>query len=90
MPLDLQGRDAFLRRGRSPERVAPVPEFDSRFFVNCANPDRVLLFAVPAAPEITIISLAGLGIGHLVDIDATTVDTAGICAPTLMLQKLDR
>jgi hypothetical protein len=50
MPLDFESRDTFLRCGRSPERVAPMPKLNPRFFVDRADTDTVLLFAVAAAP----------------------------------------
>ena len=81
MPLNLRSGNAFLGSSSTPKRIAPVAQFDARFLIHGANPHRVLLFAIPAAPQVAAAPLARLGILHLVYIDAATANTARRIAP---------
>src|SRR2546425_668898 len=51
LTLDLQSRNAFLRRGRSPEGIAPVPKRNPRFLIHRAYANGVLFLAIMAAPQ---------------------------------------
>jgi hypothetical protein len=59
------------------------------FLVNRPDSDCVLLFAVPATPEVTAIALSRLSISHFVDGDTATLHTAWIVSPTLHLEEFD-
>jgi hypothetical protein len=79
---------ALLRSGRTPERIAPVPQTYPAFFVYSTNAYRVLIFAVITAPKKPLVALASLAVGHLVNVNASTVNAARRLAPTLDLKKL--
>src|SRR5437899_11840043 len=64
-----------------------MPKVKAAFLVHCANPNGVLLLAIPATPEKPLVSLARLGVCHLVDFDASAVDTGRSVAPTQSLQQ---
>jgi hypothetical protein len=66
-----------------------MPKFNPRFLIDRTDADRVLLLAIPAAPQVTAVSFARFGVGHLVHIYTPAMHTARIRAPTLLLQKLD-
>jgi hypothetical protein len=65
-----------------------VAKFDSRFFIDRANPNRVLFLAIMAAPQIPRVALACLCVGHSIDIHGAAFDTGGSVAPSLFLKKL--
>lgn len=88
MPLDFKGRHAFLGSAGTPERIAPVTELDARFLVNRADADGVLLFAIAAAPQVTIVAFASLCVFHLVHFHASAFDASRSVAPSLLFQKL--
>ena len=87
MAFDFQSRDAFLGRRGSPERIAPVAQGDSGFFVHRADSDRVLLFAVVTAPEEPGIAFPSIGGFHLIDILRLAMRTAWRTAPPLTLHE---
>src|SRR5208282_5136378 len=90
MPLDFESRDTFLRCTRTPERIAPMTKLNPRFLVHCADPYRVLIFAISAAPQVTAVPFARLGVLHFVHFHAATLDARGIVSPALFLKKLNR
>jgi hypothetical protein len=59
-----------------------------RFFVHRADPNRVLLLAIAATPQVPLAALARLAIRHFVDVGRLAVNAGGSIAPTLTLQKL--
>ena len=67
-----------------------MAKLNTRFLIHGSNADRVLFFAVATAPQITPITLAGLCVCHLVDFDATALDTRWRIAPALLFKELDR
>ena len=89
MPLDFESGDAFLGSTCTPKRIAPVAQFDARFLVDRADPHRVLLFAIPAAPQVATVPLSRLGVFHFVDLDTATLDARWRITPALLFQKLD-
>lgn len=61
----------------------------SGLLVDRTNANCVLLFAIPATPEIPAVALARFGIGHLVDFNTATLHTARSRAPTLFFKELN-
>lgn len=90
LTLDLQRRYTFLRRGRSPERIAPVAEIEARFFVHGADADGILLAAPPATPQEPHVTFSGCGVRHLVNIRTTAVGACRKIAPPLLFKELHR
>jgi len=66
-----------------------MPKFNPRFLVDSTDANGVLLFAILTAPQETAISLASLGIHHLVNGNRTTMNASGSLAPSLTLYELD-
>ena len=89
MAFDLQRTDSLLGSRGSPERIAPVTQWDSAFFVHCTDSDRVLFLAIVTAPEIPGIAFARLGVFHLVHVLRLAMHTAGHTVPALCLQEFN-
>jgi hypothetical protein len=66
-----------------------MPKFNPRFLVDSTDANGVLLFAILTAPQETAISLASLGIHHLVNGNRTTMNASGSLAPSLTLYELN-
>jgi hypothetical protein len=89
MPLDLQSRDAFFARCRSPKRKAPMPQRNPGFFINRSKPNRELPIAVITAPQEPFVSFASFAVNHLVNADTAAMHTARRITPSLFLEKLN-
>ena len=67
-----------------------MAKINTRFLVNRADANRVLLFAITAAPEIPFAPRTRLGIRHFIDADATTMDAGRAIIPSLTFKKFNR
>jgi hypothetical protein len=65
-----------------------VTQGQAAFLIYRTDADGVLLFAIPATPQIPLAAFASLGILHLVDSDRAALHTAGSIAPTLVFKEL--
>jgi hypothetical protein len=63
-----------------------VPKVKAGLFIHRADPDGVLFLAIVTAPQKASISLTCLGISHLVDFNASTVDTCRGISPSQSLE----
>lgn len=88
MSHDLQRCDTLLRRGRSPERIAPMSKFNSGLFRDRADANGILLAAISAAPKIPGVPLTRFGIRHLVDRDRAAMSATRSVTPTLVFHKI--
>jgi hypothetical protein len=64
--LSFRLRQVFSGEVRGLRRISPVEDpTDPRFFVNSADPHRVLFFAIMATPQVPPIAFASLRIFHV-------------------------
>ena len=89
MAFDFQSRHALLAGRCAPKGIGPVAKRQTRFFVNRADADGVLLlaFLFAATPKETLVTLAGFGIDHLIDVGRAAMDAARGIAPSLALEE---
>lgn len=92
LPLDFLGGHTLLGRARAPEGVAPDVERDGAVFHDGADADGELPTAVPAPPEVPLVTLVGAALRHLVDIGRSAVRAGaeGVVAPAQFLHQLHR
>src|ERR1700677_3030211 len=82
LPHNFQRSHAFLGRGDTPERIAPMPQGDEGFFKDGSRPNGVHFFAGSASPKESGIAMAHRGVGHLIDVFIPAFGTAGFVAPS--------
>lgn len=63
-------------------------ESDAAFLVHRTDANSVLLFAIMAAPKVSLIALTRLRVRHFVNVNGAALDTAGSVSPAQRFKEL--